>query len=244
MVGAQQHLVGQADEDQVVADGAGQRDLRRAPALTQPGGQPKADNTTINLERERQDRIRNATAAINARFNDPGREAMYGSHRQNVYDYNLERLNEERERGDRELKFALARTGQSGGTGEIDARDQFQKNYDDALFDIAKFSDSAAARFRNADESARLKLLGQAQSGMSATTAATNAANQLALNAEQAEAYNDMASLGDLFSNIALLRQNTPQPRQQPRTDRRFGDDEYRTMFNAGSYGGSTQRIG
>ncbi len=212
------------------------------------GGGPKPDNRAADLERERQWRINRSVGKINKMFGDPSREEMYTGHRANVYNYNLDKLNEEMQRANRDLGFQLSRTGQKGGTQGIEARRQLQQNYDDSVLDIGRFADQAANQFRTSDEDARLALIRQAQSGMGATAAAESASNALALNASQAKAYNDLANLGDLFRNVAVMNAyRVQQPQQQPGRQRtsRYGDeDQYQTMFNTGSYSGQTSRIG
>lgn len=200
------------------------------------------------IERQRQARIAATVDKINQVFGQSDRESLYSSHRDNVYARNMEEYERQAADAQRKLKFALARAGLGSGSAGVDQRKTLMRNLNDAKLRVSDFADQAANNLRISDEDARLKLISQAQAGMNSSTAAQNAASQLALNAESASNFNELATLGDLFAGINIMQnQSQANAGKSAARSQYKNNDEYTSYFGGGSSGGTsgtTTKIG
>lgn len=143
------------------------------------------------------------------------RQQTYGDHRENIFDFNMDRLDTQKTDADRELSFSLARRGLAGGTADIDASRRLADNYDLGALAVASHADGASNELKSSDEQAKLRLISMAQNGLSAGAATNQALQQIQLSSEQAQSDRSEASLGDLFSGVALMNQQQIAAQQQ-----------------------------
>lgn len=151
-------------------------------------------------------------SAINTMFGvgggDPSaREQTYADVRQGTIDVNQKKLNEDRVSANRALKFALLRSGNEGGSLNIDEGAKAQKAYDKGALDITNQADAAALGAKTSDEKARLDLLSRVDAGMDQGSALAGAENALQTNADHALAGARGATIGNAFDNAGLLYQ-------------------------------------
>lgn len=210
------------------------------------GGDPGA--AARQAEEQRQARIKAAQEAVHGTFAGANREPLYAQHQQAVYDLNMEKLARDKSDADRQLGMMLARRGLSGGTAAVDARQRLGQNYDEALLEVQRFAQGAGAGLRQRDEQLKSNLLGQASTGMDATTAASQANALLASNLDEARTQNQYATLGDLFAGVALANYVNQQRAGQQDAARIVPDEDiYNTYVSSpgkGGYSGRTARIG
>lgn len=139
--------------------------------------------------------------------NKKARDDAYARVRQATLDVSKQKLNEDREPAARQLRFALMRTGNSGGSLDIDQNNLLQRKYDQGLLDATNASDSAALGAKTSDERARLDLLSRIDAGMDQGSAIQGATSQLQNSADQAIATAKGQTLGNVFDNAGLLYQ-------------------------------------
>ena len=181
-------------------------------------------------ERERQLAVRDALAAIDRAFltREPGHRRFLRALR-DEYGTQVAR---QKARTDRQLRFALARSGLTGGSGAVDAYQQLGEEHADAVLQAERQAQNALARLRGADEAARADLTRLAQSGVQATTAASQAANALRANLAQAESRSLVQGLGDLFGRTRALY-------DQQREDARYRAGLERARRYGNPFGGT-----
>ena len=150
------------------------------------------------------DRERAAEQEVLAK-NKAGREAMYEKNKDDVFDFNKSELDEDFAKSDRELRFALARAGLSGGSVEVDDKDKQNLAYDKGILTSKSYGEDAAAKFRGADENARLDVINQIQSGVDSGSAISSAQRGLDISADKADAAIRGQALGDVFADAGLL---------------------------------------
>jgi hypothetical protein len=209
------------------------------------GGDPSA--YARESEARRQAQIAAATGAINNVFNNPSREQAYSQHANTVLERNMLELAEDKADADRQLRFALARSGLTGGTAQADAAARLGQNYDQNVLQANQYAQEQAANLRRADQEAKSRLVSQAQSGLDASTAAqlanSNTQNNLRLAANQ----NNLASLGDLLAGVALTAHQGAAGAGQGDARRILSDeDQFGTYIPAAGnrgYGGRTSGI-
>ncbi len=181
------------------------------------GGDPGAE--ARRQEQERQQRIRAATEAINTTFNGSRRDELYDNQKKAIFDLNQRDLLRQREEAERENRFGLARTGLLGGSTDAESNAEINRRSNDGLLKVGSIADQSAADLRLQDERTRSNLLSMAQSGIDTGTAASQALNGLAVNADQAAAQRGSAAIGNLFNDLGnayLMRKqfdamNNPQ---------------------------------
>lgn len=154
-------------------------------------------------EEDRQARIRAATETVNGVFNSSNRDALYGSHKQAVYDLNATDVNKQYEEAERQNRFGLARNGLLGGSTDVDSNAQLQEKTNEGLMKATGVADQAAANLKTADERTRQGLISMAQSGIDTGTAQTMALRNLDATAQSASAQRQGASIGGLFNDLS-----------------------------------------
>ena len=138
------------------------------------------------------------------------REKLYDEQRDAVYAINEKDVNEQYADAERANRFGLARNGLMGGSADIDSNARLQDITNKGLLQAGGIADSAAAKLRAQDESARQNLISMAQSGIDTGTAQQMAIESLNTTAQQAQGERAGASVGDLFGSLgqAYLRYN------------------------------------
>lgn len=144
------------------------------------------------------------TAAADAKA---GREAAYGRVKSGVYDLNKQKLDTDRTDAARQLRFALLRSGNSGGSLDIDQNNLLQRKMDQGVIDATNMADAAALNARTSDEKARLDLLSRIDAGMDQGSAVQGAQSQLQSSADTALAQAKGQIIGNVFDNAGLLYQ-------------------------------------
>lgn len=139
--------------------------------------------------------------------NAAARDASYDRVRQATLDYNRNKLDTDREPAERQLRFALLRSGNSGGSLDIDQNNLLQRKYDQGILDSTNAADAAALGARSSDEKARLDLLSRINSGLDQGSAIAGASQQLQTSADNAIANAKGSVIGNVFDNAGLLYQ-------------------------------------
>lgn len=154
-------------------------------------------------EAARQQRVTDATGRIDAAFDSPERRGQYDNYLNALR--GLYRNDADRQKGiaDRQQRFSLARSGLTGGSAAVDARNTLGDEYSRGILKSEERSQAGVADLRNADQQTRLQLIQLANAGTDATTAATNAATAMRANLATARGSSQTAALGDLFGNTA-----------------------------------------
>lgn len=142
-----------------------------------------------------------ATDAANAR------QAGYDRLKTSVYDLNKKKLDTDRTDAARALKFALLRSGNSGGGLDIDQNNLLQRKTDQGIIDATNAADAAALSAKTGDEKSRLDLLSRIDAGMDQGSAVQGAANQLQSSTDAALANAKGNLIGNVFDNAGLLYQ-------------------------------------
>ncbi|MCB1742742.1 MAG: hypothetical protein KDK91_20370 [Gammaproteobacteria bacterium] len=210
------------------------------------GGDPAA--FAREQEARRQAQIAQATAAIEQQFAPGAREQAYAQYANDVLSRNMMRLSEDKQRADRELKFALARSGLAGGSAQADSAQQLGQNYDENVLRANQYAQEQAANLRRQDQTAKSNLLNQAYGGLDATTAARLAQSGLQNNLQLAQNQNNLASLGDLLANVALAQHQGAAAAGQGDARRILADEDkfgtYIPATGGSGYSGRSTRIG
>lgn len=201
------------------------------------GGSNNAQQQAEQNERERQAQIASSTASINRIFDDPARQAQYDKLAGDTTAYYTGDLNRQNEVAGRQLKFALARSGNFGGSLQADQGQKLGEDYQKGLIEASRRGQAAGADLRASDETTRMNLIAAAQAGLDATTAGSRAASSLRSNLQSSQAGATANQLGDAFSNFSDLWRRS-QDDKQYRTQFKNGMSLYSPMYGAGYQAG------
>ena len=169
-------------------------------------------------EYDRQNRIDTNIGLINQAFDKPGRQNEISNFMQALRGTYGQDVREQHSDTGRKLKFALARSGLTGGSQAIDSKRRLGQEFEDALLDVEGRVETEGQKLRQQDEASRVSLIGQARAGADATTSLRRSSSALTSNLNDATSRATTANLGDLFQQTAGTYK-----RQEERQARRSG---------------------
>jgi len=195
----------------------------------------KAQRQAQQEEAARQQQIAASTEAINAIFNDPARTQQYADLAKTTTDYLTGDVNRQQTEAARKLQFAMARTGQAGGSQGAYQGKVLGQDYERALNKAAQAGYQAGAGLRQSDEASRQQLIGLAQTGIDTTTAAQEAARWTQSNLESSKANATANQMGDAFADLMDTYQNSQNAAQQRKGYLYGYGSVYQPMYGLGS---------
>lgn len=150
--------------------------------------------------------------------NKTGLEELFGTVRTNAFNAGKTRIDEQKGQAARDLKFELFARGLDSGSVDVDQNALLGRTYTQGITDLSGKADTAATQLRGDNEAARLQLLQSIDSGMDANSALSSAMGQMKVNSDRAAADAIGTSVGDLFTNAALIynQNRVAQGKQNP----------------------------
>jgi hypothetical protein len=200
------------------------------------GGGNSAQNAANAAEQQRQAQITATTAKIESIFSDPSRQAQYDKLGADTTAYYTSDLDRQNAIAQKKLKFSLARSGQVGGSEQAYQGKVLGEDYTKGLNQASTQGQQAAANLQNQDEQTKQGLIAMAQAGLDTTTASSEASSALRSNLQSGQAGATAQGLGDVFSDLGSVYQNSQDAKAQ-RQGSLFG---YGSIFapTYGSVGG------
>lgn len=190
---------------------------------------PETDNSVSDAaaaaEAAREREIAGTTDRINQVFDSPARQAQYGEYISALRGRYSDQLNRGKQVADRQNKFAVARSGLTGGSRDVDSRRDLGQKYLENLLGAEERTQAAGADLRGEDSAARTSLIGLANNGLDATTAATRSITGLQQKANMARTEANSEGFANTFSAAADAY------------GRKRNGDAYKDAYNRG-YGG------
>jgi hypothetical protein len=193
-----------------------------------------AANAANAANAQSQQQIQQSVAAINNAYNNPNRQQQVNQYGQNLQNYLTGQVNNQEAVNARNLKFAMARSGLTGGSASVDSNTQLQKDYTQGLLQASQQAQSGEAALSQADIQSKNQLIGLAQQGNftgaipSAVASATSANLGAAQNAFSPNA------LGNLFSSTSGIYQNE----QTAAANRLAQQNPFGTVYSSSVYNG------
>lgn len=175
------------------------------------GGGGSAAKAAQQQEAARQAGITQAVGQINSIYGSPQRQQQYTDFQNAMQAYNLNQLDKQKTDADRNLNFALARQGLTGGSADADASANLAKDYNQGVLKSEQAASSAASQLQAQDQAQKQQLIGLAESGLDATSASNQALTGLQTNLANAMAQGQAQDLGDMFSGLANYYTNSQQ---------------------------------
>jgi hypothetical protein len=201
------------------------------------GGSNDASKQAAANQAQQQANIQAATTQIGSIFNNPARQQEYKDLNTATTGYYTDQLNQQQDKANRNLKFAQARGGQTGGSVATDQATQSGKDYLAGVLKAKNLGAAAAANLQGQDSTEQANLTAAAQGGLSATDAASQAASAMKGSLDSAQATSTANAFGDAFGDFAGVYQKS-QDAAQLRNGMLYS---YNTVYQPGfGYGGNT----
>lgn len=167
------------------------------------GGSSNAVGEQQRAEAARQAQINAIASQVRGVFNSPERANEIAQYEADTAKLLTKSLDQQHGNAARELKFALARTGQTGGQVAVDKGADLTRTYNDSTLKVTRAAAQAASRLRAADQDTQGKLIGMAQAGLDMTNATQLAFAGMRDNALAAKSEVMPDALGAAFANLS-----------------------------------------
>jgi hypothetical protein len=167
-----------------------------------------AANAANAANAQSQQQIQNSVQQINNAYSSPQRQAQYQTYGNNLDQYYTGQVNTQEATNARNLKFANARSGLTGGSEAADSNTQLQKDYTTALLQASQQAQAGQAALQQSDVNSKNQLIGLAQQGNFTGQIPQQIATAQNASLGAAQNYGNANALGNLFSGTANIWQN------------------------------------
>jgi hypothetical protein len=170
-----------------------------------------AANAVNAANAQQQKDIQNSIGQITSAYSNPNRANQYAQYNQNLSNYYTGQVNNQEAVNARNLQFANARSGLTGGSAAVDNNTQLQKDYTQGLLNASQQATAGTSALEQSDVNAKNQLIGLAQQGNFTGAIPTQIAQiAQAQNASlgAAQNYGNAQSLGNVFAGTAGIYQN------------------------------------
>src|ERR1019366_276449 len=150
-----------------------------------------------------QAQVQQSVGAINAAYNSPARTAQYATYGKSLNDFYTNQVNQQQGVNARDLMFANARSGLTGGSAASDNNVQLQQDYTKGLLQASQQAQGGVSALQNSDIAAKNQLIGLAQQGDYTGAMPTNIAATQGASLASAGSYGNANQLGNLFAGTA-----------------------------------------
>ena len=167
-----------------------------------------AANAANAANAQQQKDIQSSVGQITQAYDNPNRAAQYQQYNSNLQNYYAGQVNNQEAVNARNLKFAMARSGLTGGSAAVDSNTQLQKDYTQGLLNASQQATAGTSALEQSDVNAKNQLIGLAQQGnfTGAIPSQVAAAQSASLGA--AQNFGNAQSLGNIFAGTAGIYQN------------------------------------
>jgi hypothetical protein len=167
-----------------------------------------AANAANAANAQQQKDIQNAIGQITAAYNNPNRTAQYQNYQTNLGNYYTGQVNDQEAVNARNLKFANARSGLTGGSAAVDSNTQLQKDYTQGLLNASRQATAGTSALEQSDVNAKNQLIGLAQQSNFTGAIPSQIASAQGASLGSAQNYGQANSLGNIFAGTAGIYQN------------------------------------
>jgi hypothetical protein len=179
------------------------------------GANDSAQRAAQRKQDQEQAAIKQSQSQINAVFDNPQRQADIDDFVNATRQYYQQDLDKQKAQADRQLTFALAKAGLTGGSEQVDQQEQLGESYAKGQLAAEQKALGAGASLQDADEQARQRLIALATSGLGATDAGMQSAEAMRTDLQAAKAQANADTLGDVFSTFNNFSKNVNTAQQQ-----------------------------
>jgi len=167
------------------------------------GGSDKAVKAATAEEEKRKAEIAAAQQRIESIFGSPKRESDITDLENATRSFLNEDLGRQKGDADRQLKFALARSGLSKGSADVDQNLRLGDDFLRGVQEVERRSKTAGTNLRSQDQETKNSLFSQILGGLDTTTAAQQAAHSMQQNIALSKSSAQQQGLNDVFGDFS-----------------------------------------
>ena len=167
-----------------------------------------AANAANAANAQQQASIQNSVGQITSAYNNPNRANQYQQYQTNLQNYYTGQVNNQEAVNARNLKFAMARSGLTGGSAAVDSNTQLQKDYTQGLLNASQQAQAGTSALEQSDINAKNQLIGLAQQGNFTGAIPSQVASAQNASLQSANNFGNANSLGNVFAGTAGIYQN------------------------------------
>lgn len=167
-----------------------------------------AANAANAANAAQQKSIQDSVGQITAAYSNPNRAAEYANYNKNLSNYYTGQVNNQEAINARNLKFANARSGLTGGSAAVDSNTQLQKDYTQGLLNASQAATAGTSALEQSDINAKNQLIGLAQQGNFTGAIPSQIAQEQNASLQASQNYGTANSLGNVFAGTAGIYQN------------------------------------
>jgi hypothetical protein len=167
-----------------------------------------AANAANAANAAQQKSIQDSVGQITSAYSNPNRANQYKQYNQNLTNYYTGQVNNQEAVNARNLKFAMDRSGLTGGSAAVDSNTQLQKDYTQGLLNASQSATSGTSALEQSDVNSKNQLIGLAQQGNFTGAIPTQIAQAQNASLGAAQNYGNANSLGNVFAGTAGIYQN------------------------------------
>lgn len=171
------------------------------------GTNNSASNAAAAADATRQNNINQSIQQINAAYGSPTRQAQIDAFGRNLNDYYTGQVNEQEATNARNLKFAQARSGLTGGSANVDANTQLAKDYTKGLLQASQTAQAGKASLQQSDVNSKNNLISLAETGANIGAIPGQVATAQKASLGAAQNYGNANALGNIFAGTAGIYQ-------------------------------------
>jgi hypothetical protein len=194
----------------------------------------RAADRAQRVEDERIAQQQATQGRINAVFDNPQRMQEIAAFVGDVRALGMQDLDRHKGIADRQLKFAVARNGQVGGSTQVDQQRDVGEGYQRGALEVDRRAMGAGADLQANDEDARARLISLATQGLDATTGAARSAAAMRVNADSARSAATWEGLNQFFSGVSDFVRQSREASDRRRGLTASGFSNYTPMTGAG----------
>ena len=205
------------------------------------GTGPDPAEAAAEAEKKRKEEIAAAQRRIEGIFSSPSREKeildFIGAQR----GYLQSDLDRQHTKNRLQTKFATARSGLSGGSVDVDRNRTLAETYLRGIAEAERRAQNAGADLRSADQQSKQTLFNQILSGADVGTAATNAAQLMRINSQQAAQDSYVNAFQGLFGDFGDIYKQSREAAGERRASQDYGSlfgPRPRTQASGAGFGG------
>lgn len=189
-------------------------------------------------DQARQAQISQSVDQINKAYSSPQRQAQYDVYGSNLGGYYTNQVKEQEATNARNLKFAMARSGLTGGSANVDSNTQLQKDYSKGLIQAAQQASAGKAALEQSDINSKNQMVSLAEQGAYTGAIPTQVAQTQLASLDAAKGYGAANSLGNLFGSTGQVWQNEQTAAANRRAQQTPIGSPYGTSGGRSPFGG------
>ena len=167
-----------------------------------------AANAANAANAQQQQQIQQSVQQINNAYSSPNRQAQYQQYQQNLGNYLTGQVNNQEGINARNLMFANARSGLTGGSEATDSNTQLQKDYTQGLLQASQQAQAGTSALEQADINSKNQMISLAQQGNFTGAIPTQVAQATSANLGAAQNAFNPTALGNLFQATGNIYTN------------------------------------